>query len=72
MNMQELVVAVQNGLKFDEMEVPDYHVFGGAPKGALIAYTDIAVYILKGNELTVITEDFETQYTLEKKFEVEL
>ena len=72
MNMQEVVVAVQNGLEFKEMEVSDYHVFGGAPEGALIAYTAVAVYILKGNELKIITQDFETQYSFEMKFEVEL
>ena len=66
MNMQELVVAVQNGLKFSQM---DEAPFAGAPEGALIAYSDIAVYILKGNMLSVVTEDLETQYTLETKFE---
>jgi hypothetical protein len=64
MNMQELVVAVQNGLKFSPMDETDCESFAGAPEDALIAYSDIAIYILKGNNLSVITEDFETRYTL--------
>ena len=72
MNMQELVVAVQNGLKFSPMDETDCESFAGAPEDALIAYSDIAIYILKGNNLSVLTEDLETQYTLETKFEVEL
>jgi len=77
MNMQELVVAVQNvpcldGLKFSPMDETDRESFASAPEDALIAYSDIAIYILKGNKLSVITEDFEMRYTLKKKFEVEL
>jgi hypothetical protein len=69
MTTQELILAVQNGLKFSQMDEADSESFAGAPEGALIAYSDIAVYILKGNMLSVVTEDLETQYTLETKFE---
>jgi len=72
MNMQELVVAVQNGLKFEPMDETDSESFAGAPEGALIAYSDIAVYILNGNMLSVVTEDLETQYTLKTEFVIEL
>ena len=72
MNMQELVVAVQNGLTFKPMSHHDYMAFGGAEPDSLIASSDVAVYILSGNQLSVITEDFEKQYALETKFEIEL
>jgi len=71
MNMQELVVAVQNGLKFSPMDETDSESFAGAPEGALIAYSDIAVYILNGNMLSVVTEDLETEYVLSRVFQIE-
>jgi hypothetical protein len=69
--MQELVVAVQNGLKFSPMDETDSESFAGAPEGALIAYSDIAVYILNGNMLSVLTEDLETEYVLSRVFQIE-
>jgi hypothetical protein len=72
MTTQELILAVQNGLKFEPMSDFDRNAFAGAPKDSLIASSDVAVYILSDNQLSVITEDFETQYTLETTFEIEL
>jgi len=81
------VVAVQNGLKFSPMDETDSESFAGAPEGApsgrvrdwcavrrsgaLIAYSDIAVYILNGNMLSVLTEDLETEYVLSRVFQIE-
>ena len=64
MNIQELVVAVQNGLKFEPMDDADYEAFAGAPEGALIATSDLAIYIVAGNTVSVITEDYQRDYTL--------
>ena len=70
--MQELVVAVQNGLVFKPMSEEDFEIFAGAPNGAWIADSGIAVYILKGNLLTVLTEDYETRYNLTEQYSIEL
>jgi hypothetical protein len=72
MNLQELVVAVQNGLKFAPMSENDRQGFAGAPADALIASSDLAVYILSENQLSVITDDYETQFKLNQEFQIEV
>jgi len=72
MNLQELVVAVQNGLKFTPMSENDRQGFAGAPADALIASSDLAVYILSENQLSVITDDYETQFKLNQEFQIEM
>lgn len=64
MNIQELVFAVQNGLTFKPMDEMDCAAFAGAPEGALIASSEVAVYILAGATLSVITEDAQLDYEL--------
>ena len=72
MNTQELILAVQNGLKFEPMTESDYYGFAGAEENSLIAYSDVAAYILCGNKLSVITEDFQNDYVLENTLEIEI
>ena len=72
MNLQELVVAVQNGLKFTPMSENDRQGFAGAPADALIASSDLAVYILSENQLTVITDDYESTFVLNLEHEMEI
>lgn len=72
MNTQELILAVQNGLKFEPMTDSDYQIFAGAEKNSLVAYSDIAAYILCGNTLSVISEDYQNDYVLENTLEIEI
>ena len=72
MNLQELIVAVQNGLKFAPMSETDRQGFAGAPVDALIASSDLAVYILSENKLSVITDDYETIFSLNVDAEMEI
>jgi hypothetical protein len=72
MNLQELIVAVQNGLKFAPMSENDRQEFAGAPADALIASSDLAVYALSENQLSVITDDYETQFKLNQEFQIEV
>lgn len=72
MTTQELILAVQNGLTFAPMTDSDYQGFAGAPENSLIAYSDLAAYILCGNTLSVITEDYQRDYVLENTLEIEI
>ena len=72
MSLQEVIIAVQNGLKFSEMTEFDRQAFAGAEPGSLLASSDIAVYILNDNELSVITEDYEKRYSLGLEFTIEM
>lgn len=72
MNLQEIIFAVQvRGLKFKPMTEFDRQVYAGAPEGALIAENDLAVFFIYGNTLTVLTDDYESVFTLNQKFEIE-
>lgn len=72
MTTQELILAVQNGLNFEPMTDSDYQGFAGADEGSLIAYSDLAAFVLKGNKLSVITEDSQSDYVLENTFEMSI
>ena len=72
MNLQELIVAVQNGLKFAPMSETDRQGFAGAPVDALIASSDLAVYILSENKLSVITDEYETIFSLSVDTEMDI
>jgi hypothetical protein len=69
MNLIQLAEIVKSAEPMDEL---DYESFPGAPEGSLIAYSEIAVYIVSENEISVVTEDSETRYELTKLFEVEV
>ena len=71
MNLQEVILAVQNGgLKFAPMSDHDRQGFAGAPTDALIASSDLAIFILSEDQLSVVTDDFETTFSLKNEFEI--
>jgi len=72
MSLQEVIIAVQNGLKFSEMTEFDRQGFAGAEEGSLIAESDLAVFILKGNRLDILTEDYQTTFDLNETFSMEI
>lgn len=59
MTLQDLLVA---GITFRPMTESDYQGFAGADHGSLIAESEVAVYILSGNNLSVLTEDSQNDY----------
>ena len=72
MSLQEVILAVQNGLKFQEMTEFDRQAFAGAEDGSLIAESDLAVFILKDNRLDILTEDYQTSFDLNETFAMEI
>lgn len=71
MNLQEVILAVQNGgLKFEPMSDYDRQGFSGAPAAALMASSDLAIFILSENQLSVVTDDFETTFSLRSEVEI--
>lgn len=72
MTLQEVILAVQDkGLRFEPLSDFDRNAFAGAPKDALIASSDVAVYILSEDSFSVITEDRETTYSFKDECFVE-
>ena len=72
MTLQEVILAVQDkGLRFEPLSDFDRNAFAGAPKDALIASSDVAIYILSEDSLSVVTEDIETTYTLKNEYAIE-
>jgi hypothetical protein len=70
--MQELIMAVQGGLRFREMTELDLEGFANADPGSLIAESDVAIYILSNDRLDVITDDYETCFLFEEHHRIEL
>jgi hypothetical protein len=46
------------------MEYNDYKLFAGAPDGAWICESEVAVYIMHDNKLSVFTDEGENTYEL--------
>ena len=61
MTLQDLLTA---GIPFRPMTDLDYQGFAGAAPNSLIAESEVAVYILSGNTLSVLTDDYQQDYVL--------
>lgn len=69
MNLFQLAEIVKSAVPMTDL---DYQAWSGAPRGSLIAESEVAVYIISETEISVITEDSESRYELKKLFEIEL
>ena len=69
MTLTELLTA---GIPFRAMTDDEYDMYPGAENNTLIAESDLAVFILKGNRLDILTEDYQTTFDLNETFAMEI
>ena len=67
MNLIQLAEVMKSARPMTDL---DYQAWSGAPRGSLIAESEVAIYIISDNEVSVITEDTETRYEFNKLFEI--